>query len=254
MSLPLFYLESVDDVDEHRRVVFAGENARHLARSVRAKVGDNVLVGDGLGTLSRARLTAVTKGEVLALVEGSARIEREVPAVTLFQGVSKPSSMDEAVYRAAETGIELLVPFITERSADVAARAAERGERWVRIAREASRVARRAWKMRVGALLPGPPREGELRGYGVAVVLWEDEREAALSQVLPTLPPPTVAIIAGPEGGLSMGDVEPMVAAGAVTASIGDLVLRAETAGPCAAMLVRYRYGLLVPGRDREYD
>lgn len=248
MSLPVFYFEPGGVDTASGRLSLRGDDARHLARSMRARVGDHLLVGDGLGTLYHATIGAVLKSEVTALVDGSAKVEREVPAITLYQAVSRPSSMDETVYRAAEAGIETVVPFISERSAEGAEKAAaERFSRWVKISREASKVARRAWQLRVSEPLPGPPARQVLGGHGLSVVLWEDEREVALGSVLPARPPESIAIVAGPEGGFSSDEALSVVAAGGITTGIGHLVLRAETAGAYAAMVVRYQYGLLGP-------
>lgn len=245
MSLPIFYFEPGGDAPGGR-VKLTGEDARHLSRSTRAKVGDRLLVGDGRGTLCRATIASVQKNEVLALMEAPVRVEKEVPAITVYQAVSRPSSMDEAVYRAAEAGVDIVVPFISARSGVGAASAAgERVSRWAKIARESSKVARRAWQLGVNEPLAGPPSADELGGHELAVVLWEDEREAALSSVLPEGPPSTVAIVTGPEGGFSTDETLSMVRDGAVAVGLGSLVLRAETAGAYAAMLVRYSYGLL---------
>jgi RsmE family RNA methyltransferase len=56
--------------------------------------------------------------------------------------------------------------------------------------------------------------------------------------------------VVGPEGGLSCDEARFLEDRGAVRASMGDLILRTESAGPHAAMLIRYHYGLLKPGGD----
>jgi 16S rRNA (uracil1498-N3)-methyltransferase len=110
MSLPVFYFEPGGDDIASGRVSLRGDDARHLTHSMRARAGDHLLVGDGLGTFYHATISAVLKSEVTTLVDGSAKVEREVPAITLYQAVSRPSSMDETVYRAAETGVETVCP------------------------------------------------------------------------------------------------------------------------------------------------
>lgn len=244
MSLPLFYFET-DELTPGGSVRLRGEEARHLSRSLRAREGERLIVGDGRGTLADARIINAGKSEVLARIDSVSLDAREVPKITLFQAVSKPSKMDETVARAAEAGIASVVPFVSERSGTLGTRAGERLSRWSKIAREASMGARRAWELELREPLPGHPLEQELGGFALTVVLWEEEREAGLRTLLPTEPPASIALVSGPEGGLSRAEALAIAGPGGVTAGLGGLILRAETAGAYAAMLIRYSYGLL---------
>jgi len=248
MSLPIYYLDSPGTVIRGGAVLFAGEDARHIARAARAREGDALLAGDGRGAIYPAVLTSVSRDAVEASLGEPVLVEAEIPFVTLFQAVSKHSTMDEAVLRAAEAGVGRVVPFMSERSGPAAAGASGRLDRWARISREASMVARRAWRMEVGPLLDGVPGERQLGPCGFSVVLWEEEKESSYSDVLPDATPAGAALVAGPEGGFSEQEVRFMVAAGARAAGLGDMILRAATAGSYAAMLLRFHYGLLVPG------
>jgi 16S rRNA (uracil1498-N3)-methyltransferase len=122
-----------------------------------------------------------------------------------------------------------------------------RVERWRRIAREASKVARRVRPLVVGEPMEWPPGMHELSRQELNIVLWEEECLQDLADVMPVETPYTIGIIVGPEGGFSSVEVEMLEELGCVKESMGDLILRAETAGSYAATLVRYHYGLLKP-------
>jgi 16S rRNA (uracil1498-N3)-methyltransferase len=245
LGLPIFY-QPLDDIPEVSSTIsIVGDEARHLLRSLRAKTGDDVMVSDGAGIVVCGVLIDTGAGEAPVRVLSSGFVEPERPSIVLLQGLVKLPRMDEAVTRAAETGAAEFVPFRSPRSEDYDGRkASERMERWSRIAREASKVARRPHILRVSPVAPWPPVE-VLRDAGLSVVLWEEKVSERLVDVLPDEPPVTVAIVTGPVGGLSVDDVKILKEAGAVPVSLGSLILRAESAGSYAAMLLREKYGYL---------
>lgn len=226
----------------------SGNESRHLARSLRGKEGDIILVGDGRGTRYRAGIVRIEPGIVDGEIESVEWCEPEVPLVSLFQAVSRLGHMDETVSRVAEAGGDRLVPFMSPRSRGRDLKKSRgRIERWRSIARESSKVARRAWPLVVDPPSGWPPAAGLLDRQELNVVLWEGELECGLSDVLPDTALASVGILVGPEGVFSPGDVEVLREAGAVTASLGELILRTESAGSYVVMLVRYRYGILQP-------
>lgn len=230
-------------------VAFTGSESAHLARSLRARPGDLVTAGDGRGLVCEVRLEAVDRSSVAGRVVRAERVPHEAPRITLFQALGKASKMDEAVASAVEAGVSAFVPFASERSpAGSLEKAAGRHERWRRIAVEASKVARRPWLMEMGGTLPRPPIGSELEAAGRAVLLWEGEGSSTVAEALPEGRPERLCFLVGPEGGFSEREARELENAGAVTASLGRLILRTQTAGIYAAMIARFRYGILSPG------
>jgi 16S rRNA (uracil1498-N3)-methyltransferase len=163
MSNPIFYASSDEIEDDVGRISLHGYEARHLMRSLRIKSGESILVGDGKGTKYEVTVTSVAPDEVSARIESRTRIEREVPALTLIQAVSKLRHMDETITRAAEAGTERVVPFFAPRSYAISSGKLEgRIERWRRLAHEASKVARRVWPLEVEEMAAWPPDKSVL--------------------------------------------------------------------------------------------
>lgn len=244
---PVFYTrpELIDEESGALKIV--GADAGHIGRSLRCRVGDVVRVGDGSGRLFITRLTAVGEEEVSGTVVSGLHFDKEVPEITLVQAAGRPSSMDESVRRSAECGIARLVPVITPRSpSGYGDKLGDRLSRWRSIARESSKAARRAWPMQIPepALWPELPEIDS----NVGIVLWEGEGRTGLREALPVDRPDSIVLVAGPEGGFSSGEVESLVSLGYVSTGLGRLILRSETAGPYAAMMARFFYGLLGPG------
>ena len=248
MSSPIFYATSDEIEDEVGRITLHGDEALHLMKSLRIKSGESILVGDGKGTKYEVTITSLVPGEVSARINSRSRLEREVPALTLIQAVSKPRQMDETITRAAEVGTERVVPFLAPRSSTISQGKLEgRIERWRKLAREASKVARRVWPLEVDEMAPWPLENSLLSRQELNIVLWEEERLVALENVLPAETPGRIGILVGPEGGFSEADTRLLEELGCVKASMGDLIFRTETAGSFAAMLFRYHYRILRP-------
>lgn len=245
MSLPLFYFSGDRSRDGSRVLSITGSDALHLGKALRAKQGDEITVGDGRGSVFRATVTSYARDRVEATVVSSREVSREKPAVTMYQAVCEPSRFDEAVRRAAESGAARIVPFFSPRSEKGALEKAHgRLERWEKLAREASMVARRAWPLEVGGPEPRPP-VADFDSHDLVIVLWEEEHSRDLAVALPAGTPGSIGVVVGPEGGLSAEDAAELVRAGAVTCGLGDLILRTESAGSYAVMLLRFNYGLL---------
>jgi len=243
MGLPLFYAKPEDIDTTSGRLDIEGPEASHMVRSLRVREGDLVTVGDGAGSVFRVKVTAASRDRLEAGILDSRDVLREKPFIRLMMAASRPSSMDSAVRRAAECGVGEMVPFQAPRSSSGAPESEVRLERLRRIALESSKTARRAWPLTVAEPLGWPPESGE----GTRVLLWEEEFRLALEDALPEVAPAVVTLISGPEGGFSQEDARLLQSGGATPVSVGSNILRAESAGALAALLIRFHYGLLTP-------
>lgn len=216
------------------------EEARHYLRDVlRLAPGDEVEVFDGRGAAWDARIDPAFG----ALVLGPSRERRDgAAAVWLLFALAKGEKVDLVVQKATELGAAGLAPFAAERSVVRldAARSEERTRRWRRIAEEAARQSGRADVPLV--LPPG----------ALSTALAALPPDATVFALDPSGPPlaaarqgdrGTCAAIVGPEGGLTADELAACERAGALRASLGPRVLRAETAAIVAVALLQARFG-----------
>jgi 16S rRNA (uracil1498-N3)-methyltransferase len=220
-----------------------GAHADHLSRVLRARIGQEFDITTG-ERVRRGRITSIDDSRVeFALGD-------EVPTptalqVTLALSIFKFDRMEWAIEKCTELGVAQIVPVIARRTeAHLAAAAAKRVERWQRIARQASEQSRRTArpeiahpvKLKEAVALPGRTR----------ILLAESEQELQLRDALdrsgdvsPTESPektrqPDLVLAVGPEGGWTEGEVELFREAGWISVSLGNTILRAETAAIAA--------------------
>lgn len=224
-------------------VVLEGAEAHHAGRVLRVKPGESISVADGTGRVLDAVVTKVGRS-VDAEIRSVRDAEVKPPFVTIYQGVAKGDRMEIVMQKAVEIGVRRIVPVLTERSVvrwDERRRQRAR-ERWSEIARAAAKQCRSPWLTTVEEVRDGVDQACEDEGLRIALHADVADR---LRDVLPPATPSTVGLAVGPEGGFSDGEVEAFVARGARVATLGERILRTETAGTVAAALVLYTYGSL---------
>ncbi len=217
------------------RAILTGDHAEHLARVLRARVGQEFDIATGL---------AVRKSRITSIAERRVEFElgEEVPAataakITLALAVFKFDRMEWAIEKCTELGVAHIVPVIAQRTdVHLAAATIKRTERWRRIARQAAEQSRRALPPEIAAPVELPEA---LRLPGdVRIVLAESEENALLRDVLESMPQEAEIVLAvGPEGGWTIDEFESFHQAGWTSASLGKTVLRAETAAIAATAI-----------------
>jgi len=214
----------------------SAEDAHHAVRVLRVTAGERIEIVEPGGAVLCAAVVSADDAGVSATVLGPVDDDgSRLPRVTLFQGVAKGDKMDDIVRMAVEIGAEAIVPVMTSRTIvrlDADKRMA-RGERWQRISKSAAEQAKRASVPGVEAPIDFAEAVVLLSAYDRVVVLWEESRGSDLAEGLSDLrgrPEVRVALVVGPEGGLSAEEVDALVAGGAVVATLGPTVMRSETA------------------------
>ena len=97
-------------------VTIAGEDGRHIAKSLRCRVGETVVLCDGRGQDARGVITAIAGETVTAAVRDRAPSRGELPCrVTLYQALPKGDKLELIVQKAVELGVFAVVPVLTSR-------------------------------------------------------------------------------------------------------------------------------------------
>jgi 16S rRNA (uracil1498-N3)-methyltransferase len=219
------------------KAALTGKHAEHLSRVLRARVGQEFDVS-AAGRLRRGRVVAVEDARVeFALGEDvAARAEANIN-VTLLLAIYKFDRMEWSLEKLTELGAARVVPVIARRTdAGLAKAAVKRVERWRRIAQEAAEQSRRLEPPEIAA--PVKLKEAVATAALTRVVLAESEQSVSLADVVRVHPAgESLALAVGPEGGWTEDELRLFAESGWTAASLGQRILRAETAA-IAAMAI----------------
>jgi 16S rRNA (uracil1498-N3)-methyltransferase len=226
---------------EGDRAAMKGEAAHHLGRVLRAERGQLYELSDG-ARVRLARIEAVNRDRIeFALLE-------ELPAyqptleTTLLLSVVKFEAFEWALEKATELGVGTIVPVAAARSEKALLTAApKRAERWKKILFEASQQSRR---VRLPALAPLTKSEEAFSSHnynnGLCVFLSERSDAPSLRSILEGQAAAATTLAIGPEGGWTDAELEAARRNHFQEASLGQLILRTETAVIAALASLNY--------------
>ena len=218
------------------RATLVGEHAHHLARVLRARIGQDFDIATG-NAVRRGRITFVGD-ERIEFDLGEEVSARSPGGIILVLAIFKFDRMEWAIEKCTELGVSRIVPVIARRTdSRLAAASAKRVERWQRIARQASEQSRRAAAPEIARPIKVSeafPLQAPLR-----IVLAESEGQTLLREVVkPQTANGGIVLAIGPEGGWTEGELESFRQAAWISASLGNTILRAETAAMAATAIV----------------
>ncbi len=213
-----------------------GDDGRHIARSLRMRVGEKLTVCDTMGTDYLCEIKDITENTVkLNILEETPNRTEPTAQVTLFQCNPKGDKLDTVVQKAVELGVSEIVPVLSEHcvSRPDHKAAAKKRERMQKIADEAAKQSGRGILPKIGEMLSFKDCCKRLRDYDKSILFYELGGKPLQSIVDKNIG--SVAIIIGPEGGFSKEEVILALDSGAQVATLGPRILRTETA-PLAAL------------------
>jgi len=225
-----------------------GDHAAHLARVLRAEIGQefDIATGDGARSMVRRGTIVSISDDRVEFALGKEHKLKPAPKITLALAIFKFDRMEWAIEKCTEIGVARIIPVIARRSdAHLAIAAVKRHERWQRIVRQAAEQSRRSAPPEITAPVKlkdlagaGVLPAGELARIVLAESLAESEDDTRLGGILRSRSSEVEVVLAvGPEGGWADEELAWFRETGWVAASLGGTILRAETAAIVATAL-----------------
>jgi 16S rRNA (uracil1498-N3)-methyltransferase len=226
-----FFVEQV----RNGRAELSGDDARHLTRVLRVEPGQRYEISDNRNVYL-AEIETARKEHVIFRTLEKMNAPPPAPKLILLAAIFKFDHFEWMIEKATELGVAQIVPVEATRSERGLERAAQkRVERWRRIALESSQQSRRAFLPEIEE--PIAFDEALALQATHRVVLDEDPEAPRL--IAPAVHvADSIAIFIGPEGGWTEEERGEFVAAGWTRASLGPLILRAETAAIAALAII----------------
>ena len=237
--MPRFFVRQ--EQVEGDRITLKGDDAHHIARSLRMAVGESITVCDMQGNEYECRISGFEEDvRVFAEILSVTHSDTEPPCkIYLFQALSKGDKLDTVIQKAVECGVYRIIPFESERCVVKAKDTAEdrKTERRRRIAAEAAKQCGRSIIPEVETTVSFEEMLRLASECDVRLFCYEGDGTRPLGQVIrERLIPdsegkyPTVAVVIGSEGGFSHKEVGAASEYGMETVGLGKRILRTETA------------------------
>lgn len=242
-----FFISS-ENVTESQ-ITISGNDAFHIARSLRMAVGDEVTVCDEKGTEYLTRLTRIRDDECICEIISNKQGMTESPVdITLYMAYPKGDKLETVVQKAVELGASRIVPFESSRcikrpSED---KADKINERLSRIAEEAAKQCGRSKLPQVSKTMRFSQLTGEIKEYDLTLFCYEGEGAVSLKKILASYgrSDGKIAVIIGSEGGFSKEEAASIISAGAECVNLGPRILRCETAPDYCLSAISYHFEL----------
>ncbi len=231
--MPRFFIPPVQLNTVDATAAILGEDARHIARSLRMAVGEEITVCDGSGKVYTCSLCSIRDDRVEASILSCEESRSEPPyALTLYMAYPKGDKLETVIQKAVELGASAIVPFESERC--VKRPPAEKQQRITeRLNRIAYEAAKQCGRARIPEVLPAISFTEMLSSAAsrcLALFCYEGRDTVSLMSSLPAEAPESVAVIVGCEGGFSPAEAERVRACGIPAVNLGPRILRCETA------------------------
>ena len=249
MPAQSFFLQHIDP--QAGQIIFPADIAHQIVHVLRLQPGDEVIVLDGEGRAYQVELNPFENGQVSASILQAGESPALLPArISLFFPLSRREKVEWILQKGTEVGVSVFHPFVSDRSLvqDITLEPKKR-TRWESILREASEQSGRDRLPQ----LQQPQQLSQILTNGLAALALDlalvasvDEKQLSLSAALQGLPdrqrPPLLGLFIGAEGGFSPQELASFHQAGVRSVSLGDLVLRMETAAIVFPALVLYHF------------
>jgi len=225
------------------------EYCAYLRDVLRLKEGDELTLFDGVGHEYKALIRGVSSRAVHLEVITKEDIRLPETRITLAQSLPKGNKMDFIIQKSTELGVSRIVPFISSRSIPrlTGARATGKAARWRKVAVEASRQCGRGDVPEVSEIVSFDEMLRSADGDALRIILWEAEAQRGIREILTDERHAGVdgfCIVIGPEGGFSWEEIEKARQGGFLSAGLGRLILRTETAPLAVLSILQYEKGL----------
>lgn len=252
MTNPIFFgdPDAVRAAAPGSLLVLEGPEAHHAVAVKRLAPGEPVDIVDGAGLRLTGTVAAASPARLEVRVESVREENQAAETLILVQALAKGGRDEQAIEAATELGVSRIIPWQSERSivrwrAD---KAAKGQAKWQGIVTAAAKQSRRSAVPPVEEMLESKALARRLADVDLVLVLHEVADGALLPEVAEARRragdrPLSIAVVVGPEGGISPAEVELLRAGGAAAVRLGSHVMRSSTAGPAALAVLNSALG-----------
>lgn len=240
-----FFVEA-DKVDRlNRSIVITGSDVNHIKNVLRLNVADQILISDGRRSDYICTIDKIESDRVETTIVEKRKNLAELPTkLVLYQGMPKSDKMEFIVQKAVELGASRVVPVIMDRTVVKVdeSKADKKVERYNSIALEAAKQCGRGIVPTVGPFMTFEEALKDADSLEANIVPYECAKGMGYTKIImnSVIGKESLGIFIGPEGGFSDSEIELAKSHGAYCISLGNRILRTETAGLATLAIISF--------------
>ena len=242
--MPHFFINSKQVVNNIVEVSDK-ENYQHIAKSLRARVGETLLLIDENQIQYETTISEITNSKVITNVDKSYPSKRFLDfELYLAQSPLRSDAQGLIIEKATELGVVCVYPIMTDNCALNKSVVEKKVPKWQRIMYESSKQCERAV---VPTCYDATTLEKVLskNSFDKVIVFCERIADKTVRDSFkenPIKKGDKVLVVIGPEGGFSQKEFDSFRGKSIEMLTLGDLILRAETAVVVALGNIIYEY------------
>jgi len=219
----------------------------HIINVLRLREGDEIIICDGNLIDYRCSITQISKNSLdLRIVERFENNAEPPSKITLYQGFPKADKLELIIQKCVELGIFKIVPVLTERTiVKIKPDFSKKLDRLQKISEAAAKQSGRGIIPEICMPISFKDAVKEMGNYDLSLMPYEGEKENNLKGILSGFSGENISIFIGPEGGFSEKEVEFAKSSKIQTVSLGNRILRTETAGLATLAITLHEIGEL---------
>lgn len=240
-----FFVE--DNQIKDNKIKIINNDYNHIVNVLRMKKEDNILITNK-NTLEtyNCKIEQINSSEVVCNIISVENKEVEMNVkVDIFQGLPKADKMEYIIQKCVELGVHKIVPVNMKYCVAKIKDEDKKNIRWNTISEVAAKQCKRNLIPKIEKSINMANLYNEIKNYDLAIVAYENEDNTTIKNVLQeNKNVKSIAVIIGPEGGISSDEIDSLKNLGVKIVSLGNRILRTETASIVALSIIVYEFEL----------
>lgn len=239
-----FFVE--DNQIENNEIKIMNDDLKHISNVLRMRIGEEILITNkNTAETYKCSIKEINKNEaVCTIIEKEENDTEPSIKVDIFQGIPKSDKMETIIQKSVELGVSKIFPVSMKNCVAKIKDDIKKQERWKKISEAAAKQSKRN-------IIPSIEKSVDIKylcskidEYDLVLVAYENEDKKTIKDILKNNKVEKIAIVVGPEGGLTEKEVEELIKCGAKAVSLGKRILRTETAPIAMLSMIMYEYDL----------
>ena len=239
-----FFVE--DNQIENNEIKIIGDDLKHISNVLRMRIGEEILITNkNTAETYKSKIKEINKNEAVCAIMGKEENDTEPSVkVDIFQGIPKSDKMETIIQKSVELGVNKIFPISMKNCVAKIKDDIKKQERWQKISEAAAKQSKRNIIPSIEKSVDMKYLCSKINEYDLVLVAYENEDKKTIKDILKNNKVEKIAIVVGPEGGLTEKEVEELIKCGAKAVSLGKRILRTETAPIAMLSMIMYEYDL----------